>query len=60
MMRYRLRTLMIATAIGPPLLAMVWFAWPIMLAFMAYGIAAAAVLFGVSAMLTGPSTNDHP
>ena len=51
-MRYRLRTLMIATALGPPLLAMVWFAWPIMLAFVAYGIAAAAVLFGVSAMLS--------
>jgi hypothetical protein len=55
-MRFQLRTLMIATMLGPPLLAMIWLSWPIILAFMAYGVAAAAVLFGVSALLSGQST----
>jgi hypothetical protein len=27
-MRYRLRTLLIVLALGPPVLAGVWFAWP--------------------------------
>ncbi|HEY2411021.1 MAG TPA: hypothetical protein VGI40_02185 [Pirellulaceae bacterium] len=52
-MRYRLRTLLIAMAVGPPVLAILWFDWPIIVAPIALGVTAALVLFGVSALLPG-------
>lgn len=46
-MRYRLRTLMILTAIGPPAISFVWHTWALLLLFMAL-VAAIAVWYLVA------------
>ena len=51
MMRYRLRTLMIATAIGPPLLAVVWFWGPVLL-ILAFVVVAGLLYLAVTSALT--------
>lgn len=44
-MRFRLRTLMIVLAIGPPLLAAVWWYWQAALAFIALAFILEPALF---------------
>jgi hypothetical protein len=51
-MQYRLRTLLILLAIGPPALAISWFDWQVIVAPAAFGVTAAVVLFGVSSLLS--------
>jgi hypothetical protein len=48
MPRYQLRTLVMLTAIGPPLLAFLWFAWRLVLFF---GLFLAAVALWVAVCL---------
>jgi len=54
-MRFRLRTLIIATAVGPPLLAGAWFIRNDVLAFLLCLAALLAAMFS-----TLPSTDNRP
>jgi hypothetical protein len=47
-MRYRLRTLMIAMALGPPALAWFWFAVPVVALAAAYSVLAAIIVAPIS------------
>lgn len=49
-MRYRLRTLMILTAIGPPVISLVWHTWALLLLFLVLA-AALAVWYLVAWLL---------
>jgi hypothetical protein len=52
-MRYRLRTLMLLTAVAPPLLAALWFYWwPLLLVTTFIALALAACLVWVLGCLT--------
>jgi hypothetical protein len=47
-MRYRLRTLVLLTAVAPPVIALLWFYWwPIVLLALVVGLSVAACLIWV-------------
>jgi uncharacterized membrane protein YccC len=53
MFRCKLRTLLIVLALAPPALAGLWLNWPSLVASVLLGTIAAAVLFGMEAILSG-------
>ena len=53
MFRCKLRTLLIVLALAPPALAGLRLNWPLLVASVLLGTIAAAVLFGMGAILSG-------